>query len=75
VFSKIFLRSRYHLVCTKEGDIYKTITCTRYGRYEFLVVHFGLTNSLSTFICLMNIVLRPYLEKFVIVFVDDILIL
>ena len=74
MFLKIYLRSRYHQVCIKEEDIYKTTFKTRYGNYEFVVVPFGLTNAPSTFMCLMNSVLRPYLDKFVIVFIDDILV-
>jgi len=74
VFSNIDLRSGYHLVCTKEEYIYKITFHTRYGHYEFVVVPFGLTNALATFTCLMKIVLHPYLDKFVIVFLDDILI-
>jgi len=55
-------------------DIYKTSFSTRYENYELVVVPFGLTNALGTFMCLMNSVLCPYLEKFVIVFIDEILI-
>ena len=74
MFSKIDLRSIYHQVCIKEEDIYKTIFWTKYGNYEFFVVPFGLTNAPTTFMCLMNNVLCPYIDKFVIVFIDDILI-
>lgn len=74
MLSRIDLRSRYHLVCIKEEDIYKTAFRTRYGNYEFVVVLFCLTNSLATFMCLMNSVLNTYMDKFVLVFIDDILI-
>ena len=75
MFSKIYLRSRYHQVRIKEEDIYKASFRTRYGQYKFVVVPFGLNNAPTTFMCLMNSVLCPYLDKFVIVFIDDILIL
>ena len=58
----------------KDEDIHKIAFRTRYGHYEFIVVPFGLTNALTKFMCLMNRVLRKYLEKFVILFIDDILI-
>ena len=74
VFSKIDMRSRYHWVCIKEEDICKTTFWTRYGHYEFFVVPFSLTNAQATFMCLMNSVLCPYLDKLVIVFIDGILI-
>lgn len=74
MFSKIDLRSRYHQVHIKKEDIYETILWMRYGNYEFFVVPLGLTNAPATFMCLMNSVLHPYLEKFLIVFIDDILI-
>ena len=74
MFSKIDLRSGYHQVHIKEEDIYKSAFTTRYGNYEFVVVAFNLTNVEDTFMCLMNSVLCPYLDKFVIVFIDDILV-
>jgi hypothetical protein len=75
IFSaRIYFRSGCHQVRIKDEDINKTTFRTRYGQYEFVVMAFESTNAPTTFMCLMNGIFRNYLDKFVIMFLDDILI-
>jgi hypothetical protein len=74
VFSKIDLRSSYHQFKIRKSDIPKTIFHTRYGLYEYIVISFGLSNAPAYFLYLMNKVFMKYLDKFVMIFIDNILI-
>jgi hypothetical protein len=74
VFSKIDLCSGYHQIKIRADDIPKTAITTRYGLFEYLIMSFGLTNAPTHFMYLMNSILMPELDKFVVVFIDDILI-
>jgi hypothetical protein len=74
VFSKIDLRSGYHQLKVRECDIPKTAFISRYGLYKFMVMSFGLTNALAYFMYMVNKVFMEYLDKFVVVFINDILV-
>ena len=74
VFLKIDLQSRYHQLRIKDADVNKTAFRMRYGHYEFLVMPFGLINAPADFMDLMNHVFRSYVDWFVMVFIDDILV-
>ena len=74
VYSKIDLRTGYYQLRVKEADIAKTVFRTRYGHFEFTVMPFDLKNAPLAFMDLMHRVFQPYLDQFVVVFVDDILI-
>jgi hypothetical protein len=74
VFSKIDLHSDYHQLMIRESDIPKIMFITRYGLYEYMVMSFGLTNAPAYFMYLMNKLFMEYWDKFVVVFIDDILV-
>jgi hypothetical protein len=74
MFSKIDLRSSYHQIEIRAEDIPKTASTMRYGLYEYFVMFFGLTNALTHFMYLMNSVFMQELDKFIVVFIDDILV-
>jgi hypothetical protein len=74
VFYKINLRSGYHQLRVRESDIPKTLFHTRYGLYEYTVMSFRITNALAYFMYLMNKVFMEYMDKFVVVFINDILV-
>ena len=73
-FSKIDLRSSYYQLKIQEQDVSKTAFRTHYGYFEFLVMSFDLTNALTVFMDFMNKIFRPYLDRFMVVFIDDILV-
>ena len=72
ILSKIDLRFGYHKVWIKDEDIHKTTFRMRYGHYQFVVMPFGLTNAPAPFMCLMNNVLNKFMDKCVLVFIDDV---
>ncbi|KAG8485652.1 hypothetical protein CXB51_018852 [Gossypium anomalum] len=73
-FSYINLRSRYNRLKVKDADVMKTVFRTRYGHFEFIVMSFRLTSALVTFMDMMNHVFHSYLDQFILLFIDDILV-
>src|SRR4051812_38803400 len=73
-FSKIVLQTGYHQLAVREEDIHKTALDSHCGHHEFTVMRFGLTNAQAVFMDMMSSIFRPYLNKFVVVFIDEILI-
>ena len=74
IFSNIDLRFGYHQVQIHDEDVHKTAFCTRYRHYEFVVIPFRLNNAPANFMCMMNIIFSRYLDNFILVFIDDILV-
>nr|KYP67677.1 Transposon Ty3-G Gag-Pol polyprotein [Cajanus cajan] len=74
IFSKIYLRSGYHQIRVKESDILKITFRTRYGRCEYVVMRFGVINAPTVFMDYMNRIFGSFLDRFVVVFIDDILV-
>ena len=74
IFSKIDLRSKYHHIHIRDEDIHKTAFRTRYNYFKFVVMQFGLTSAPTYFMCMIKNIFSTYLDKFVLVFIDDILV-
>ena len=74
IFLNIDLRLSYHQVRINDENIFRTTFRTRYSHYEFIIMPFGLTNTLASFMCLMNIIFNNYIDRFLVVFINDILV-